>query len=410
MDESTERPPSFLLLLPPTPSPSSFTSLKAAYGETLVQVLKEVASASSESTKAAVLEIALACPTLVDKLQANRSSIYEAAQKLVSTLYKLICVIAASEDINIEDSDGVDARVLIVAWSPDDDCQQASPYGPIITLPALAQSRRAWQYAFGVESEAGEAMVKAFVAAKGSGEDIARVNSGPVMTTSQGSATASDSSRTTTATASGERHLHVAVGGTFDHLHIGHKLLLTMTALAVDEAESNVERSMTVGITGDELLQKKKYAEVLESWAGRQRAVHAFLDSILDFNPSQKESTVSERNDSGANGHSVDITQSNGLTVKYTEISDPFGPTITEEQISALIISGETRAGGKAVNDKRKEKGWAELDVFEVDVLDAEEESSEGEAAEATKTENFASKISSTAIREKIARKLAANS
>ncbi|KAI7395656.1 hypothetical protein KC336_g15851, partial [Hortaea werneckii] len=78
---------------------------------------------------------------------------------------------------------------------------------------------------------------------------------------------------------------------------------------------------------------------------------------------------------------------------------DPFGPTITEEQISALIISAETRSGGKAVNDKRKEKGWKDLEVFEVDVLDAEVE---GQGVK----EGFEGKLSSTAIREKIARKV----
>ncbi|KAI7536330.1 hypothetical protein KC331_g11545, partial [Hortaea werneckii] len=88
-----------------------------------------------------------------------------------------------------------------------------------------------------------------------------------------------------------------------------------------------------------------------------------------------------------------------GLAVKCTEIQDPFGPTITEEQISALIISAETRSGGKAVNDKRKEKGWKDLEVFEVEVLDAE---AEGQGVK----EGFEGKLSSTAIREKIARKV----
>jgi phosphopantetheine adenylyltransferase len=86
--------------------------------------------------------------------------------------------------------------------------------------------------------------------------------------------------------------------------------------------------------------------------------------------------------------------------VKCTEIQDPFGPTITEKQISALVISAETRAGGKAVNDKRAEKKWEPLDIFEVDVLDAEEDSGN----EAVK-EGFESKLSSTAIREKLAKK-----
>lgn len=41
------------------------------------------------------------------------------------------------------------------------------------------------------------------------------------------------------------RFERVAVGGTFDHLHAGHKILLTMTALLS-------EKSMVVGVTGKE--------------------------------------------------------------------------------------------------------------------------------------------------------------
>lgn len=36
----------------------------------------------------------------------------------------------------------------------------------------------------------------------------------------------------------------VAVGGTFDHIHAGHKILLTMTALLAED-------SMVVGVTGN---------------------------------------------------------------------------------------------------------------------------------------------------------------
>lgn len=402
MENSLDAASSFLLLLPPVTLPLSIAALKAAYGETLLEVLKEAASASSESTKAAILEIAVACPDLVGQSHINRADIYDATQRLVAAIYKLVVVVATQEKINVEDDDGVDARVLLVAWSLGDQSKQAFHYGPVITLQTLAQSKRPWQYAFGVESDAGEAMVRAFVAAK----------------TANGSGTSSSTSlqagrdrkEPSVNTERDAVNFHVAVGGTFDHLHIGHKLLLTMTALTIDGLDTDGTKSLTVGITGDELLQKKKHAEVLQSWQARQQAVQAFLDSILVFD-ADFEPVLTERNDSEVNGHSVDTLYRNSLSVKCTEISDPFGPTITEEQISALIISGETRAGGKAVNDKRREKGWSELHVFEVDVLDADEESgdSDTDAVRATATDEYASKISSTAIREKIARKNAEN-
>ncbi len=41
----------------------------------------------------------------------------------------------------------------------------------------------------------------------------------------------------------------VAVGGTFDHLHAGHKILLSMTAWIADE-------KVVIGVTGMSLFDK----------------------------------------------------------------------------------------------------------------------------------------------------------
>jgi len=43
---------------------------------------------------------------------------------------------------------------------------------------------------------------------------------------------------------------HVAVGGTFDRLHAGHRILLAAAALAATEA-------VYIGVTGAELLRNK---------------------------------------------------------------------------------------------------------------------------------------------------------
>lgn len=387
-------PPRFLLLLPPAPSPQTTTSVKTAYGETISEVLKEVALHSTDSPKAAVLEVALACPHLVGHRTKSRSSLYAQTQSLLAGVYKLITVLAAQGAINVEDADGVDVRIILVAWSNagEKDPPSPTPYGPVIDLATLAKSGRIWQFAFGVETDVGESMVREFVAAKSS---------------SDGGATASPTelnSQTAPPTSQDHQlHYDVAVGGTWDHLHIGHKLLITMTIFAVDERIASKERSATIGITGDKLLTKKKHAGLVESWMDREKAVAVFFNSIIDF--SQPASStghrhVSIRDDPVPNGKSVDVHYPHGLVVKCTEIQDPFGPTITEEHISALVISGETRSGGKAVNDKRREQGWKELDVFEVDVLDAEDEGQNSSVKE-----GFESKLSSTAIREKLARK-----
>jgi phosphopantetheine adenylyltransferase len=384
--------PSYLLLLPPVSEPYTSAVLREKYGKTIAEVLKEVASHSEESPEAAVLEIAVACEHLVGAHDVPRAQLYDQTQALVAGLYRLVCVLAAEDNINVEDQDGVDVRLLLVAWSAKNPAKSAvsHTYGPIISLDVLARSERPWRFAFGEESQEGETIVRAFVEAK------QHVHSSTELPR--------DSAKPTTESFR-SRHRHVAVGGTFDHLHIGHKLLLTMTLFAVDQDSNDQASSATIGITGDQLLVKKKHANLVESWADRQRVVAKFLSALTDFSPlsAQVRPRINVKwSESGPNGKSVDVRYASGLTLKHTEIQDPFGPTITDEQISALVISAETRSGGNAVNEKREARGWSMLEVFEVDVLDGPAESDSGNNGVKTDFEN---KLSSSAIREKLARK-----
>ncbi|KAL1297892.1 hypothetical protein AAFC00_006410 [Neodothiora populina] len=387
-------PATFLLLLPP-PSTVSVSALKAAYGETLSEVLKEVASATQETVRPAVLDIALAIPHLVGKDTEPRASLYDRTQTIIAAVYKLVCVLATADNINIEDSDGVDARIIPIAWSPDATSTANSPFGPVVDLVTLAGSGRQWQYAFGVETDAGEAFVRAFVAAKQHASHGHHKHSN-VEKSTEGSA-----SKYAESSSAHKKHHHTAVGGTFDHLHLGHKLLLTMTAFALDDSNGII----TLGITGDELLKNKKHAEYLESWSQRQSSTYQFLSDIMDFNvPDSRSPVVEEVKNDGPNGHVVTVRYGNALEFRFVEIVDPFGPTITDESITNLVLSGETRSGGKAINEKRAEKGWSELQVFEVDVLDP---TSDATATEISDQSSYKDKLSSSAIRTRLAEKKA---
>jgi phosphopantetheine adenylyltransferase len=178
-----------------------------------------------------------------------------------------------------------------------------------------------------------------------------------------------------------------------------------MTIFMADPAPSGQERAVTVGITAEDLLKNKKYAEFLQDWHDRYAATHAFVHALISFDGNNDHpEQISEIKNPGPNGHAVTARYPSGLLIKYVEIWDPFGPTITEEKIDSLVISAETRAGGKAVNDKRKEQGWRELDVFEVDVLDAEEPedmSNEEDGKLGDVQQAFQNKLSSTEIRKK---------
>lgn len=126
----------------------------------------------------------------------------------------------------------------------------------------------------------------------------------------------------------------VAVGGTFDHLHDGHKLLLTLAGYLARE-------SLIVGITGPELLKNKKYAQAMQSYARRKQSVENLMNYIFPV-----------------------------LKVDCYLMNDIYGPTAEVENIDALVVSSETRSGGDAVNKlRREEKNWHELKIFEVDLI-----------------------------------------
>lgn len=381
-----------LLLLPPAPTPSNYASLKAAYNAPLSTVLKEL----RRTQQPALLEIALACPHLYGRLDDARGPLYDTTQQLVADLYKLICIVAAKDAIDTEDAEGIDARVLLVAQPKNGKLQHVSEdspreqelQGPAVDLRTLAQSSRTWGSVYSVESEEGEHFLKCFQAVS-KVTNVSKVRGGMVLNGSASAAT------TPISFAGSPKHLSVAVGGTFDHLHIGHKLLLTMFAFVLGRRQQSEAPSvLTVGITGDALLVNKKFADHLESWKARQEATHDFLHSIIYFGvPDDNKIKVQEVNEPGPNGHAVHVSYPFGLTIKYVEIWDPFGPTITDKDITALALSLETRGGGAAVNEKRKEQGWDPLEVYEVAVLDASEEG--------TVDETFQSKLSSTEIRRK---------
>jgi len=382
--------------------------------------LKSLKHETRRSTHGAVLDIAVPIPYLHANSTAPRRDLYPTIQTLASNLYRLVVLIAAKDGINISDSEGLDIRVQLVAAprmkSRTDSIPDAGTdvdlIGPVITLSALARCERKWEWVFAVEGDEGEAVLHKYLVAQdghvrikrvpGGSIDVGELESEKVETTGD----AGDGEEDETTASATQDHYSVAVGGTFDHLHIGHKLLLTMFAFILAPSSSSdadpIQRTLTIGITGDELLKNKSHASLLESWHARQKATWSFLQSIMEFRPaftSPSSVTITELNEPGPNGHSVHIRLSPSLSLNFVEISDPFGPTITEESISALVVSGETRKGGAAVNERRAVKEWKELEVFEVDVLSTDEEV--GDQVD----DDFKNKLSSTAIRRGLAEK-----
>lgn len=115
---------------------------------------------------------------------------------------------------------------------------------------------------------------------------------------------------------------HVVCGGTFDHLHIGHKKLL----LACFQSGEKV----TIGITAGAMVRHKQYNHSIQSYAVRTR-------QILKFAQQQQKS------------------------VEIVKLRDIFGPTIEKNSFEALFVTEDTISGAEQINKKRLEIGMKPL-------------------------------------------------
>lgn len=142
-----------------------------------------------------------------------------------------------------------------------------------------------------------------------------------------------------------------ALGGTFDHIHDGHKILLSIAAFITSQR-------LICGITCDELLQNKKYKELIESYETRCSHVSRFIELLKP-----------------------------NLSVELVPLKDVCGPTGKVPEIECLVVSRETVAGAETVNKTRAERGMDRLIIHVVNVLGGREE------------DGWSEKLSSTEIR-----------
>lgn len=127
----------------------------------------------------------------------------------------------------------------------------------------------------------------------------------------------------------------VAVGGTFDELHRGHKALLCK-AFEVGE-------KVVIGLSSDEFVAKMGKPHITASYAERFRELEFFLEQ-------------------------------NGLTerVEIVPLSDSFGLTVSGEGLDGLVVSKETELNASKINGIRANAGLPTLQIVAVKMVPAE--------------------------------------
>jgi len=115
---------------------------------------------------------------------------------------------------------------------------------------------------------------------------------------------------------------HVVCGGTFDHLHDGHKKLLK----SCFECGKNV----TVGITSGAMVRHKPYCQSIQSYETRKK-------------------------------HILDFALQNNKRIHIVKLHDIYGPTIKKNTFDALFVTKDTEKGAEMIQIKRREIGMKPL-------------------------------------------------
>ena len=107
------------------------------------------------------------------------------------------------------------------------------------------------------------------------------------------------------------------MGGSFDHMHLGHKMFLNKAALIT-------KTSLRIGITSNDMLAKKTSHCMIQTFSFRKEQVETFMKEI---------------NFQG--------------TLEIYKIDDKEGGAGKNTTLEALVITKETETGGKLVNEAR---------------------------------------------------------
>jgi pantetheine-phosphate adenylyltransferase len=128
----------------------------------------------------------------------------------------------------------------------------------------------------------------------------------------------------------------VAVGGTFDLFHSGHRALL----LKAFEVGNHV----LIGLCSDDFVKKMRKPHGIASYAQRLDELKSLL----------KKRRLTDR-------------------AEIMPLDDAYGITLSERRIDAIVVSEETEPRAHKINEKRKSLGMAPLPIVTVSMVLSED-------------------------------------
>lgn len=129
----------------------------------------------------------------------------------------------------------------------------------------------------------------------------------------------------------------VATGGTFDEIHAGHRELLIRAF--------SLGRSVIIGVSSDNFAAARK---------GKNRLRHRFETRV-----ERLEQFI--------------YNEFGNVNFEIRELTDDFGPTSSDRNLQALVVSEETEPKGHEINRIRSKKGFDPLVIITVTLLKAED-------------------------------------
>lgn len=131
---------------------------------------------------------------------------------------------------------------------------------------------------------------------------------------------------------------HVVLGGTFDQLHAGHRQLLNRAISLGDR--------ITVGLTSDTFVKNKPGASRIQDYPTRLGKLREYL-------------------------HQHQLTESR---FKIIQLNDSFGISVSDPSIDCIVVSQETEATARLINQTRIARGLRAVHVEVVDWVDDQAE------------------------------------